>query len=165
MRHARRPSLPPAWLLWLLIALLPLRGWAFGQMLPAGVGPAMVTTAVSSGIAPASTAVHDPASGGHEAHQADHAALSASPPTPHCHQAVDLAPAEPADGNHHGKSTAGSCGLCTVCHAGLAAAPLPPTLPLSFLTAEAPSADPDRPLADGPRRALFRPPRPASLRA
>jgi hypothetical protein len=56
-----RPSRPTLhWLLWLVIALLPLRGWAMAQMAPMAVAPvSMAQAAVVDALPPCHTGVPD----------------------------------------------------------------------------------------------------------
>ena len=129
-------------LIWLLVALLPLRGWAMG----AGM--------IDRPTMPASAAVVALAAEDALDHALGHAPAGVMPDEAapgHCHDTQAPAQAEP----HHS-----GCSLCTVCHGGLAN---PPAFALSLQVAPSscgpPDAD-DHPLRDAPRTEHFRPPRP-----
>ncbi|PXW96960.1 hypothetical protein C7444_10557 [Sphaerotilus hippei] len=129
MRTLPRPTLH--WLLWLVIALLPLRGWTLTQMsLPAGAPLTVV------------------------AHASDHAGLPADATPAPCHTTDrhDEVPEAAAAGH-------GSCSLCDVCHASLGLA-APVELNLAPLPEAAPCAATPLGLPDGPPSEPFRPPRP-----
>ena len=116
-------------LLTLLMALLPLRGWAWAVM-PVS---SPVKTAVSAPPCHAAAHAAQAASADHSGHTSDHA-------------------------DQHGGSLSHTCSLCDLCHAGVIAPPswawfhdAPPVAPPSWAV----SAPPSRDDADG----LFRPPR------
>lgn len=134
-RHAARFHLPRlAWLLWLLVALLPLRSGAHMAM---GSLPVAALVQVSA----QKTASH------HDAAQAE--------PAAHCH---DDASATSADTNTPNASPQHNCSLCDVCHASLGPAPSL-TLALSLPPRLAPAAAPCPGLPPGRIGGLFRPPR------
>jgi hypothetical protein len=141
-------------LVWLVVALLPLRGWAQAQM-----GLAQNGLVQMGGAAMVATA--SPAAGGHGG--------SAEMTTAHCEamfanagfdQADEAAAGGQPDPHHPADHTShAGCTLCVVCHAGLAASPevrlmLPAPLPASPLPSAAP-----RGIPDGAPSPLFRPPR------
>lgn len=128
-----RPSRPTLhWLLWLVVALLPLRGWAQVQM--------------------------DNGSGWRTDHAA--VAVSATLESPPCHVSAahtpDATPGSTSDPD--AASWTGSCAHCTVCHASLGLTwqmaldwpPLPHTAPTPQLATS---------VAERPPGKLFRPPR------
>ena len=152
-----------AWLLCLLIALLPLRGLAHGWMATGGGlhGPAVTLTAepaVTEAVM-APDAVAD----------ADDAQPDALPP---CHQAQQPQPAHQAHQAPTGDDSAASpgtttldgptkghaCGLCDLCHSPLARAAEP-----AWALSAAPCAGPIALLPgaapDAPGAGIFRPPR------
>ena len=132
-----RPARPVLrWLLWLVIALLPLRGWALAEMAAMTALPGAVTMAVSP------------------QDMTPHAAAEALPP---CH----AAPADrsmPTDADPQATPAHAGCSLCEICHASLGL-PAPPSLSLPRLPQAAPALVPVTGAADAPPDALFRPPR------
>lgn len=124
-----------AWLLWLLIALLPLRGGAHVGM--------MLNTAAHTGVAAAATAQGDALSDHavdlpcHESAAADSTDASATDPT---------------------RAAASHCSTCDACHASLAPAPADAPSWAALPTA-APTPAPDTGLPPGVVRGLYRPPR------
>lgn len=133
-------------LLTLLIALLPLRGWAWAVM-PV---PALGSSALHGAHAPAAASLHQ--------------AAERSAPC-HGHQASDqhdlIAPdtgASPVTTDTPGNGHAHTCSLCDLCHAGVIVPPTwawfhgaPPVSPPSWAVSAAHGRDG----SDG----LFRPPR------
>lgn len=107
---------PLHWLLWLVIALLPLRGWAWAAMLPAEVASGMAAASATAEALPPCHLVLLAVNGAaevaaHAGHHPDSAADDSSPAPYHL-----------------------GCTLCSVCHAASAPAsmlilPLPAPLP------------------------------------
>ena len=136
-------------LLTLLIALLPLRGWAWAVMPVATSGHAASAQAASTTVnATGSTALHS-------AHAPDatppHHPVEHSAP---CHATQSTANPDTSSSTGH----AHTCSLCDLCHAGVIAPPswawfhdAPPVSPPSWAV----SATHGRDGTDG----LFRPPR------
>lgn len=124
MSRPLRPALH--WLLWLMLALLPLRGWAWAAMLPAEVAAAVAS------VTPDESA--DPLPPCHRtALKADQADGTVTV-TDGGIAADDGAAADPSS-PHPG------CTLCSLCHA--AAAPVDVQLPaLPALLPESPSVGP-----------------------
>ncbi|TDP81628.1 hypothetical protein EV672_10758 [Aquabacterium commune] len=134
-RHIARPRQPAGWraaLLCLLIALLPVRSWAWTSM--------AVQTAVTAATAAATAAV---------------AEADATPP---CHAHAEVASAETPSSDtthppHHG------CSLCDLCHAGVLPPPMwlwsGTAVPPGSAPGWTPATDTGRQGTDG----LFRPPR------
>lgn len=120
------------WIVWMVVALLPMRGWAFAAMptVPGTGGPVAV-------FAPA-------------AHPEAHEAAADSMP---CHGV------EATESRHGGTADAdGTCALCQICHAAFAAAPSVPACEPPLAQRAAPPSH-DAPAPDAERRSLFRPPR------
>lgn len=126
-----RPARPVLrWLLWLVIALLSLRGWALAEMAAMTALPGAVMMAVSP------------------QDMTPHAAAEALPP---CHAA-------PTDADPQTTPAHAGCSLCEICHASLGL-PAPPSLSLPQLPQATPALVPVTGAADAPPDALFRPPR------
>ncbi len=131
-------------LLTLLIALLPLRGWAWSVMPVPTLGQAQAALSSLHGApAPAITSVHQAAERSAPCH--GHQATAQ-------HSPADASADTPGTGHPH------TCSLCDLCHAGVIAPPswawfhdAPPVSPPSWAV----SATHGRDGADG----LFRPPR------
>jgi cytochrome c5 len=120
-------------LLWLAIALLPVRGWA-ATLMPLAMG------------APAKAFV---ATTGEQAQQASSAAAQAMP----CHGTTTS-----EDPSVDGTVTTTTCSLCDLCHSTMVQAPTPPALPGSP-DAAPPRATASSPFASRQPDGLFRPPR------
>lgn len=146
-RHTAPNRLLTGWraaLLCLLIALLPVRSWAWASM--------AVQTAVTA-VATASAAV---AEAGADTLAPTQATLADGTPPCHAHAEVPSAEAPSSDTTHtphHG------CSLCDLCHAGV----LPPPMWLWSGAAVPPGSAPGwTPATDTGRQgtdSLFRPPR------
>jgi len=143
MARLPRPTLH--WLLWLVIALLPLRGWAQAQM-------------AAQGSPAAEWRLAEPAA----------ARMQADPTPAHCHEAAAAETAASAQADTGAAAAAVSkgdhsshpgCSLCGVCHASVGLAAPGFELHLPALPEAAPTAAPLSGLADGPSTELFRPPR------
>lgn len=131
-----RPARPVLrWLLWLVIALLPLRGWALAEMAAMTALPGAVMMAVS----PQDMTPH---------------AAEALPP---CHAAL-ADRSMPTDADPQATPAHAGCSLCEICHASLGL-PAPPSLSLPRLPQATPALVPVTGAADAPPDALFRPPR------
>ena len=135
--HAHRPS-SVAWmmgLLWLLIALLPLRGGAHvGLMLNTAAHPGVAALAAAQGGTPTDRATDMP-----------------------CHEAAHTGSTEAA-GEDPTRTATGHCSTCDACHASLAPAPAD-ALSWGALPDAAPTAAPGTGLPPGVVRGLYRPPR------
>ncbi len=134
-RHATRFHLPRlAWLLWLLVALLPLRSGAHMAM--------------------GSLPVAAPMQAGTQSNAAHHEAALAEPAA-HCHEDASASTADTGTPN---ASPLHNCSLCDICHASLGPTPSV-TLALSLPPSLAPAATPCPGLPPGVVSGLFRPPR------
>lgn len=152
MRPVRRPGIAMAWLLWLLIALMPLR--ALSQELMTGPGgrhsDATALVPACHGAGAATMVHHDvPASDGDHVEHANHGALAL--------------PAHPADAAADGGAAdpttpAPACHACDLCHAALAC-PAMPVLADTAPRSAARSAAMPRATVNAPRDGIFKPPR------
>lgn len=130
LRLSRRCSTA---LLWLAIALLPVRGWAVTLMPLAMGAPSQAHAAMATEPVP----------------QATPAAAQAMP----CHGAMT-----PEATSDDGVVTTPTCSLCDLCHSTVAQAPAPPALPAAPDDALPPAAA-SSPVASQQSDGLFRPPR------
>jgi hypothetical protein len=118
-------------LLWLAIALLPVRGWAVTLMPLAMGSPASAAATMAAEPAESTTATHAmPCHGAMSADAATDDGLTATP----------------------------TCSLCDLCHATVVQAPPPPTLP-AVPDDALPSAVASAPVTSQQPDGLFRPPR------
>jgi len=156
VRPVRRPGIAVAWLLWLLIALMPLR--ALSQELMAGPGgrgnDAAVVAPACHGAGAAAMVHHDgPASHADHTEHAHHGA----PALPM--HAADAAADAVADGDAADPNTpAPACHACDLCHAAIAC-PATPVLADTAPRGAERSAGAPRAAVNAPRDGIFKPPR------
>jgi len=129
-----------AWLLCLLIALLPLRGLAHGWMATGAGLQGLGVTLVVTEAAPAQLALLPPC------HQAEQATGGVDHAVPAGAAASD------------GKTVGHGCGQCDLCHSPLARA-AEPVWALSAPPCAGPIALLQDPAPDAPGAGIFRPPR------
>jgi hypothetical protein len=148
------------WLVLLMAALMPLRGWALAGMPLSHLDPAHAgaTHAAAGDTRPSGRAAHaDAPAPCHGLHAAGVVAVSATDTAHTAHTANMAHPADAADGDspHAGGHT---CASCALCHSALAAEPvlLPAGLPR---LAKAPGLRPARDTGRLLVATLERPPR------
>lgn len=141
-------------LLWLCIALLPLRGWALG-LPPGALAHGAIHGQLHAATAAMQAPCHDAPATFESPRQAPHHGHGAAQGLKAAH---DPAPACPAPGGPDLQTEHGSCAFCDVCHG---AAALPPLARSGFepLLPAAPPAWVPRPAGRLAVHELFRPPR------
>jgi len=143
-----------AWIVWIVVALLPLRGWAFAAMPMAGPAHASSVFAThASQHGPQGSPIQQAIASAMPCHGAPGHAI---PQDASARGGMSHGDAGRADASHDG--TDPTCALCQICHGAFAAAPAVPAFepPLAHRAA-APAHD--TPAPDAERRGLFRPPR------
>lgn len=134
-------------MLWLLVALLPLRAWAQAGMTPADAVVLPAALAAASAQVASATAGHAPLPACHaglpQAQPGHDTGLGEPPP-------VDAAP----DADAHA-----ACPSCDLCHGGMVTGLPAPTLALHPVAGEAPMRAQASGLPEGGASRLFRPPR------